>query len=275
MIGIIGAICGDIIGSPFEFRPNRDIKIKYDFNMADDRMRPTDDSVCTLAVADWLLHTDRTHDALIDKLHYWCNKYDFGFAQLFRQWVRNKNRLPYNSYGNGSAMRVSPVAWVAQSEEECLELAKISAEVTHNHQFGILGAQCIALAIYYNRIGLPKDEIIAKLDKRFGFILTHTYDEYKAVHEFNCINQVSVPACIACWYESDSYEDCVRKAIALSGDTDTEACIAGSICNANPDTQITDETLSLIWEHCSFLTDEMVDLINEFHEKYEVQPEEL
>ena len=269
MVGIIGAICGDIIGSTYEFGRPKGSKIPYNFELISDKMRPTDDSVCTLAVADWLMHTSRTKDELIDKLHYWCNKYHYGFAGMFEKWVDTKSREPYNSYGNGSAMRVSPVGWVANSEEECLELAKLSAEVTHSHPFGISGAQCIALAIFYNRQGLSKDEIIQKLDRRFGFILTNKYKEYKAIHKFNCINQVSVPACISCWYESDSYEDCIRKAISLSGDTDTEACIAGSICNANPSTQIQDELLIDILNNVTFLTDEMIDVINEFHKKYE------
>lgn len=269
MIGIIGAIIGDIVGSSYEFGATKGDKISYDFEIITKNMRPTDDSVCTIAVADWLMHTNRSKDELIDKLHYWCNKYNYGFAGMFRKWVETKSREPYNSFGNGSAMRVSPVAWVAKTEEECLELAKISAEVTHNHMFGISGAQCIALAIFYNRQGLTKDEIIQRLNRRFGFILTHTYDEYYKIHKFNCINQVSVPACIATWYASNSYEDCVRKAVALSGDTDTEACIAGSICNANPDTQIKDNFLMNILEHTNFLSDEMIDIINEFHEKYE------
>lgn len=271
MLGIIGAVCGDIIGSTYEFvRPTDGSKIPYDFDMITDKIRPTDDSVCTFAVADWLLHTDRSNDSLIDKFHYWCNKYNFGFASMFKKWIETKSREPYNSFGNGSAMRVSPIGWVATTKEECLDLAKRSAEVTHNHPFGISGAQCVALAIFYNRQGLSKDEIISKLDKRFGFILTHTYEEYYPIHKFNCINQVSVPACIATWYASTSYEDCVRKAVALSGDTDTEACIAGSICNANPETQISEELLNSILENVNYFTNEMVDIINEFHEKYEV-----
>ena len=113
MKGIIGAVVGDLIGCPFEFRENK--VENYDFELLSDKSHPTDDSTCTMAVADWLLHTNRTHDELVDKLKYWCNKYNYGFAQRFRDWVNSDKREPYNSFGNGSAMRVSPVAWVAQS----------------------------------------------------------------------------------------------------------------------------------------------------------------
>ena len=275
MTGIIGAICGDIIGSTYErlnFKKDKKVeKIPYDFNIITKGMRPTDDSVCTLAVADWLMHTNRTNDELIDKLHYWCTKYYFGFAGMFRKWIDNKSREPYNSYGNGSAMRVSPVGWYAKTEDECLMLAKQSAEVTHNHPYGISGAQCVALAIFYVRQGMSKDEILKKLIEKFPeFDFTKSYDEIYPDYKFECINQVSIPACIACWYESTSYEDCVRKAIALTGDTDTEACIAGAICNANPETQITADWMVPVFDHVEHLTFEMLAIINEFHKKYEV-----
>ena len=156
MIGIIGAIVGDLIGQSYEFHSTKD----YYFELLTDKSHVTDDSTCTIAVADWLLHTNRTHDELIDKFKYWCNKYNYGFAPGFKNWVDSDNREPYNSFGNGSAMRVSPVAWVANSLEECVQLAKVSAEVTHNHPEGIKGAITIAVAIYLNRQGRSKDDII-------------------------------------------------------------------------------------------------------------------
>ncbi len=263
MIGIIGAIIGDLIGQSYEFNKTKD----YNFKLLTEKSHVTDDSTCTIAVADWLMHTNRTHDELIDKLKYWCKKYNYGFGPMFRRWVNSDIREPYNSFGNGSAMRVSPVAWVANSIEECLELAKISAEVTHNHPEGIKGAQAIAVAIYLNRTGETKDNIIDYIIGNFGYVL-QSYNSLYQTHKFDCICQCSVPACLTCWYESVSYEDCIRKAIALGGDADTEACIAGSICNAKEDTMIDDELLIKLCEN-DYIPNEFIDIINEFHDKYE------
>ena len=264
MIGIIGAIVGDLIGYSYEFNSTHD----YNFELLTEKSHVTDDSTCTIAVADWLLHTDRSHEALVDKFKYWCNKYNYGFGPRFKAWVNSDNREPYNSFGNGSAMRVSPVAWAANSLEECIKLAMISAEVTHNHPEGIKGAITIAVAIWMNRKGFSKDEIINYIVNNTDYKL-QSYDELKKTHKFNCICQVSVPACLTCWYESISYEDCIRKAISLGGDADTEACIAGSICNANPETSINDE---LAVKLCldGYIPNEFIDIINEFHDRYEI-----
>ena len=263
MIGIIGAIVGDLIGQSYEFQSTKD----YNFKLLTDTSHVTDDSTCTIAVADWLLHTNRTHDELIDKLKYWCTKYNYGFAPSFKNWVNSDNRDPYNSFGNGSAMRVSPVAWVANSLEECIQLAKVSAEVTHNHPEGIKGAITIAVAIYLNRQGKSKDEIIDYILKETDYKL-QSYDELHRTHKFLCICQCSVPACLTCWYESNSYEDCIRKEVSLGGDADTEACISGSICNANKDTCIDDDFLNKLCLN-GYIPNEFIDIINEFHEKYE------
>ena len=263
MIGIIGAIVGDLVGQAYEFHSTKD----YNFELLINDSHVTDDSTCTIAIADWLLHTNRTHKELVEKLKYWCNKYNYGFAPSFRNWVNSNSEEPYGSFGNGSAMRVSPCAWVATSLDECVQLAKISAEVTHNHPEGIKGAITIAVAIYLNRMGKTKDEII-------NFILNETdyklqsYDELYKTHKFNCICQCSVPACLTCWYESNSYEDCIRKAISLGGDADTEGCIAGSICNANPETSINDEFVKQLCLD-GYIPNEFIDIINEFHNKYE------
>ena len=263
MIGIIGAIAGDLIGYSYEFNPTHD----YNFKLLTDKSHVTDDSTCTIAVADWLLHTNRTHEELVDKFKYWCNKYNYGFGPMFRRWINSDIRKPYNSFGNGSAMRVSPVAWVASTLKECIELAKISAGVTHNHLEGIKGATTIAAAIWMNKHNTPKDDIIGYITHETDYKL-QSYEQLKKTHKFNCICQCSVPACLTCWYESTSYEDCIRKAIALGGDADTEACIAGSICNANPNTAINDE---LVKQLCldGYIPNEFIDIINEFHERFE------
>ena len=264
MIGIIGAIIGDVIGCPYEFHTTKN----YDFKLLTPDSHVTDDSTCTIAVADWLMHTDRSHDALVDKLKYWCNKYNYGFAARFKHWVNSDDREPYYSFGNGSAMRVSPVGWVATSLEECIQLAKISAEVTHNHPEGVKGAITIAVAIYLYRNGKTKDEIIDYITNETDYKL-QSYDDLKKTHKFDCVCQCSVPASLTCWYESTSYEDCVRKAVSLGGDADTEACIAGSICNANPETAVDDE---LAKQLCldGVIPNEFIDIINEFHNTYEI-----
>ena len=263
MIGIVGAIVGDLIGQSYEFHSTKD----YNFELLTKDSHVTDDSTCTIAVADWLMHTNRTHEELVDKLKYWGRKYNYGFAPRFNDWINSENREPYNSFGNGSAMRVSPVSWVANSLEECIQLAKTSAEVTHNHPEGIKGAITIAIAIFLNRQGKSKDEIIKYILSETDYKLK-SYDELKETHKFDCVCQCSVPACLTCWYESNSYEDCIRKAISLGGDADTEGCIAGSICNANKDTCINDELLIHICEN-GYIPNEFIDIINEFHDKYE------
>lgn len=263
MIGIIGAIIGDLIGQSYEFHSTKD----YNFKLLTKNSHVTDDSTCTIAVADWLLHTNRTHKELVNKFKYWCNKYNYGFAPRFKHWINSDNIEPYYSFGNGSAMRVSPVAWVATSLEECIQLAKISAEVTHNHPEGVKGAITIAVAIWLYRNGKSKDEIINYILNETDYKL-QAYDDLKKTHKFNCICQVSVPACLTCWYESISYEDCIRKAISLGGDADTEACISGSISNAREETSIDNDLMKYICES-GYIPDEFMNIINEFHEKYE------
>lgn len=264
MIGIIGAICGDLIGQAYEFHSTKN----YNFQLLTEKSHVTDDTTCTIAVADWLMHTNRTSDELIDKFKYWCRKYDYGFGPGFKHWIFNDSKEPYWSCGNGSAMRVSPVAWVASSFEECMELAKISAEVTHNHPEGIKGACTIAAAIYLNRNGeKSKEEIVKYLCDETGYKL-QPYEELYKTHKFNCICQVSVPACLTCWLESNSYEDCIRKAISLGGDADTEACIAGSISNARLETSIDDILVSELIKY-KFIPEDFIKIINEFHTKYE------
>ncbi len=267
MIGIIGAVCGDIIGSTYEFRPVKNIP--YDFDLITPNIQPTDDTTCTMAVADWLLNTDRSHELLVEKLYKWCNKYPMGFGPMFLEWLRRGDNKPYGSFGNGSAMRVSPVGWAAQSLEECLELAKVSAEVTHNHPHGIMGAQVTAAAIFLNRTGHTKEFIKNYIESNFQEYIITDYEYIKSIHKFNCTCPYSVIASLSAWYHSDSYEDCIRKAICMNGDTDTEACIAGSICNANKNTQIYDELLIDVMNNVSVMGNDMIDLINEFHDTYE------
>lgn len=264
MTGIIGAVIGDIIGCHFDqTEPTKD----YNFNLLNEKMHFTDDSTCTIAVADWLMNTRQTPLDLVNKLKYWCHRYNFGFAERFNEWVNSSNTAPYYSFGNGSAMRVSPVAWVAKSLDECIKLAKMSAEVTHNHPEGVKGAIAIAVAIYLNRKGKSKQEIIKYIESNSDYKIPK-YEDIHDKHIMVPTCQVSVPASLCCWNESTSYEDCIRKAIALGGDCDTEACIAGSICNANPATQISNELIKEILDR-GLIPADIFAIIKQFHKKYE------
>lgn len=242
MNGIIGAIIGNSIGQSYEI-----IKTKnYDFNFIYDKANAADDSVAIMAVADWLMSTNHTKDELIDKLHFWCNKfnygmYNYGHAVRFKDWVRNKEREPYNSFGNGSAMRVIPVGFYAKNINECLELAKLSASITHNHPEGIKGAQAIASAIFLIRQGKSKNTVKKFIQDNFDYDLSLPYKKLKETHKFECTCQNSVPAALICWLKSRSYEDAIRKAISLGGDADTEGAITGALAAADVMTPVDDE----------------------------------
>lgn len=273
MTGIIGAICGDAIGVPYEFFQGENIKIK-DFELITEKSGISDDSVHTLAVADWLMNTDRSHQALVDIIVAYTNKYrNFGYGEMmYTRCVINKKLEPYNSWGNGSAMRVSPVAWVAQSEEECLELAKRSAEVSHNHPEGIKGAQATAIAIWMNRNGYTKDDIKDYIEENFKYDLSTTVNEIRPHYHFDVSCQGSVPQAIRCWYESTDYEDCLRNVISIGGDADTQGAIAGAICAANPETDVPEWIVSKLFVEMNTarFDNDLRDVYNEFHEKFEM-----
>ena len=267
MNGIIGAIVGNSVGQSYEIIKTRD----YNFNMIYDKGNAADDSVAILAVADWLMSTPHDKDSLIDKLHYWCNKfnygmYNYGNAVKFKDWVRNKEREPYNSYGNGSAMRVIPVGFYANTLDECLELAKISAEITHNHPEGIKGAQAIAAAIFLIRRGKTKKAIKRFVEDQFGYNLSRSYKDLKKNHKFECTCQNSVPAALICWLASSSYEDAIRKAISLGGDADTEGAIAGALAAADKNTPVNDE---LVNDLIRFFSMDFLDLLKKWHKEIE------
>lgn len=230
MKGIIGAICGDIIGSTREFNP---IKSKK-FELIPENSVFTDDSVLTLAVASWLLN-DKNHskNVLIKEIKNLCNDFPYiGYGGRFNNWIRSNDTLAYNSWGNGSAMRVSPVSWVADSLEEAENLAKISAEVTHNHPEGIKGAMATASSIFLARNGENKEDIKNYVETRYGYNLSRKLDEIRPNYRFEVSCQKSVPESIICFLESDSYEDTVRNAVSLGGDADTQAAIGGSVASA-------------------------------------------
>ena len=254
MKGIIGAIAGDVIGSAYEFNPTRE----YDFKLFTDKSTYTDDTVLTMANALWLLEDEQhTHEKLVKIMLDMCWKYPGrGYGGRFAHWIQDDDPQPYNSYGNGSAMRVSPVGYYAKTLEEALELAQISAEVTHNHPEGIKGAQATAAAIFLARQGKTKGEIRNYVEKTFGYDLSRTLDEIRPDYSFNELCQTTVPESITCFLEGKDYEDVIRLSVSLAGDADTIAAIAGSISAAVDDVpnDITQPVIALLsQEFCTLL----------------------
>jgi ADP-ribosylglycohydrolase len=222
---LIGAIAGDIIGSFHEFS---NIKTE-DFPLFHPQSAFTDDTVMTVAVADCIL-TGKGYAAAFKE---WGRLFPYaGYGGIFGRWLRSDSSEPYNSFGNGSAMRVSPVGFAFDSIDKVLEEARKSAEVTHNHPEGIKGAQATAAAIFLARTGQGKKEIKDYIEITFDYDLSATLAEIRPGYSFDVTCQGSVPQSIIAFLESSSYEDAVRKAISLGGDTDTQACITGGIAQA-------------------------------------------
>lgn len=222
---MLGAIIGDIIGSVYEHTPTK----KEDFPLISFMSRYTDDSVMTVAIADAILHQKPYQEALL----YWGRKYpDAGYGGNFYQWLKTSKPHPYNSWGNGSAMRVSPVGFAFDTLEEVLSEAKKSAEVSHNHPEGIKGAQAVATAIWMARQENTKIHIRDYLEVTFGYALRDSFEEIRRNYSFDVSAQGSVPQAIIAFLASSSVEDAIRKAVSLGGDSDTQACIAGAIAQA-------------------------------------------
>lgn len=230
---MFGAILGDIIGSPYEF--DRGNKSK-DFPLFSRNSKITDDSVMTLAVADAFLSiAPNTDDAeirrrLIQSMQTYGQAFPHaGYGGMFRRWLKDPNPQPYGSYGNGSAMRVSSAGWLFDNLETVRHMARLSAEVTHNHPEGIKGAEATASAIYLARTGSTKAEIKAYIEENFHYDLSRTCDEIRPAYRHVESCQETVPEAITAFLEGNSFEDVIRTAVSLGGDCDTLTCIAGSI----------------------------------------------
>lgn len=223
---MLGAIAGDIIGSVYEFNNTK----LYDFELFSHQSRFTDDTVLTVAVADCLLNGKDYASTIWE----YGNRYpDRGYGARFFEWLGSDDRKPYNSFGNGSAMRVTPVGFACDTLDEVLVEARRSAEVTHNHPEGIKGAQAVAAAIFLARRGRDKPYIREYITDAFGYNLTRTIEEIWPNYGFDETCQGSVPQAITAFLESKGYEDAVRQAVSLGGDSDTIACIAGGIAQAH------------------------------------------
>jgi len=222
---MIGAIAGDIIGSVYEHRP---IKTK-DFPLFNGHCTFTDDTVLTVAVAEAIL----SGGTYVDSVRRIGRRYPYaGYGGSFSRWLHSDDSEPYNSWGNGSAMRVSPVGFAFSTEKEVLHQARMTAEITHNHPEGIKGAQANALAIYLARTDRNKEAIRERIKDLFGYDLDRTVDDIRPFYSFDISCQGTVPEAIVAFLDSNSYEDAVRNAISLGGDSDTLACITGGVAEA-------------------------------------------
>ena len=251
---MLGAIAGDILGSIHEFHP---IKTK-DFELLNSECVFTDDTVMTAAVADSLMNKI----PYVESLQMWGRKYPrAGYGGWFSKWIDSDFPKPYNSFGNGSAMRCSSVGWLFEDEGSVLEEAKKSAEITHNHPEGIKGAQAVALGVMLCRQGSTKLEIQEKLEDLFDYDLSQTMEQVKFNYSFDVTCQGSVPQAITAFLESEDFEDAIKNAISLGGDADTQACIAGALAEAFymkiPD-QIKEFVLTRI-------TPDILDVLHQLH----------
>lgn len=264
---MLGAILGDIVGSRFEFNNYK----KKDFDLFTKYNYFTDDSVLTLAIAKTFNEINKNDpnfkDHLVKNVKEIGRMYPHsGYGLNFYIWLNSENPEPYNSLGNGSAMRVSPVAYVAEDLEECLNLAEQTAAITHNHPEGIRGAQAIAGAIFLAKHGKSKEEIIKFIkDNFYDYDFTNSFniDRLRPSYEFDVTCQGSVPQALEAFFESSSFEDTIRTAISLGGDSDTIAAIAGSIAEAfyGIPKELSDKSES-------YLDETLLDILNDFETKY-------
>ncbi|MBE7069281.1 MAG: hypothetical protein E7386_02135 [Ruminococcaceae bacterium] len=231
-----GAIIGDIIGSRFEFDRGRKTR---KFELFTNECDFTDDTIMTAAVAEALMDAGPDADektikgAVIRSMKKWGQKYpNAGYGARFISWVLTDDPKPYGSYGNGSGMRVSSAGWLYDSIERTREVARWTAEVSHNHPEGVKGAESVAAAIYMARNGSSKDEIKAYIENEFGYDLSRTLEEIRPTyhHVEDCMH--TMPEAFTCFLESESYEDCIRNVMFIGGDTDTLGAIAGAVAEA-------------------------------------------
>ena len=236
---MLGAVFGDIIGSTYEWH---NVKTE-DFELFPKGSHFTDDTVLTVAVADTLLNQPKKSGGFFDsrerskryayRLKQYCSRYpDAGFGTMFQEWAAEPGLRVQSSYGNGAAMRVTPIGYAFDTLEEVLREARLSCRYTHHHPEAVAGAQAAAAAVYLARKGYSKAEIKAAIEKRLHYDLSFTLDSIRESYVFDSRAGYSVPPAIAAFLESESYESAVRKAVSIGGDSDTIACIAGGIAHA-------------------------------------------
>lgn len=222
---LYSCIAGDIIGSRFEWNNIKQTR----FELFAQESRYTDDTVLTIATMQALLN----NGSFAENYHKLGNKYiDAGYGRNFLYWLKKRDKSPYNSWGNGSAMRVSPIGWDSRSIEETIEMAKKSAEVTHDHPDGIKGAQAVAASVFLAKKGYSKEQIKSFVENTFSYNLNRTINEIRPNYTFDVSCNGSVPEAIIAFLESANIEDAIRKAVSIGGDSDTIACISGAIAGA-------------------------------------------
>jgi ADP-ribosylglycohydrolase len=256
---MIGAIAGDIIGSPYEWN-----RIKTtDFSLFSGASTYTDDSVLSVAVADAILNG---RDYAVTLKEYGRKYPHAGYGGSFRIWLASASLDPYNSFGNGSAMRVSPIGFAFNTLENVLKEAEKSAAVTHNHPEGVKGAQATAAAIFLARQKETKPAIKRYIEANFSYDLSRTLDEIRPIYEFDETCQGTVPEAITAFLESTDYEDAVRKAVSLGGDSDTLACITGGIAQAYY-RSVPPEIVKKVKE---VLPPDLLLVVSQFNDRYKV-----
>ena len=263
---MIGAICGDQIGSRFEFHNNTPIDALFS-----DKSTYTDDTVLTLATADVILNGGSYSKNYLDYAQDYPNR---GYGGSFAEWVKNGGGEPYNSYGNGSAMRISPIGWAFDNINDTAREAKKSADTTHDHLEGEKGAVAIACAIWLARNGYDKEQIKSVLEKEpLGYDLSIKMDAFPKKFDVTC--QGTIPRCMAIFFETDNFEDAMIAGIKMGGDVDTNCCIVGGICDATyglPNREIIEAVYSR-------LPKQMTDIVTAFTIKYIdknfVEPEKI
>ncbi len=257
---MFGAIAGDVIGSVYEMTSFK----KVDFPLFDPMTRFTDDTVMTMAVAYSILQgTSYTKE-----IHKFGNNYpNRGYGGRFRKWLKTEDKQPYNSWGNGGAMRVSPVGFAFNTLDEVLKEAEQSANPTHNHPEGVKGAQAVAATIFLARTGKSKKEIKEYIETSIGYDLNKTIDEIRPTYKMNVSTQGSVPEAIIAFLDSNDIEHAIRLAVSLGGDADTQACIAGGIAQA----YYKEIPMEIYEKTQAYLPPNFITILKNFEKKYNIQ----
>lgn len=272
---MLGAIFGDIVGSVYEFD---NIKTTH-FELIIRRSTYTDDSILTIAVADWLMVGVLSEQHLVQTLKQYVRNYpspEGGYGARFNTWANSLDTVPYNSWGNGSAMRVAAVGWFFDSLEETERVAELTASVTHNHPEGIKGAKAVAAAIFMARNLATKEEIKNYIEQAFSYDLSRSCDEIRPHYSFDESCQGTVPEAIIAFLESVDFESAIRLAVSLGGDSDTLACITGGIAEAfygmrfsNPEsTESQNICIDFSKIALGKLPNALSEVVNEFYDRF-------
>jgi ADP-ribosyl-[dinitrogen reductase] hydrolase len=256
---LMGALAGDIIGSIYEWNNTK----RLDFPFFDINSDFTDDSVMTVAVADILLN----NKPIVETFQDYGRRYpNYGYGQHFEMWIESNNPKPYNSWGNGSAMRTAAVGYAFNTEEDILENAKRIAEVTHNHPEGIKGAQATSMCVFMSRNGKTKQEIKEYIENKFNYNLSKTIDEIRPDYKYDVSCMGTVPPAIRAFLESEDYESSIRLAVSIGGDSDTIACITGAIAQAF----YKDIPIYIVKKVVKIIPDEFRVILRDFNSKFQI-----